>query len=88
MQEKYVTQGRKLLREHIKKHYKTANEFVVKNEFHYKQMWSWVTGTQRPNLDTAFRIEDISKGEVKARSWTLEEETDKPKKPKAKNKTS
>jgi hypothetical protein len=67
--------GRNALYKWLKDRKMTINDFVNDGKFHYKIVWAWLNGVQKPNLEMAIRIEDLTEGEVTPRAWTQKSST-------------
>jgi hypothetical protein len=81
-QAKIYSQGKKRLQEWMRDNNFSMNDFAIYAKMHYRQVWMWTSGTNRPNLMTAARIERATEGFVPCISWTEEELPSKPKKSK------
>ena len=69
MQQKYDTIGKILFKTWYKEEFGTLAELARSCCIEYKTMNGWTRGCQKPTLEHAFLVEEISKGRVPARSW-------------------
>ena len=46
-----------------------VDDFVVKYDFNQSEVYMYMSGRRNPTLAKAVKIEDITKGAIKARDW-------------------
>ncbi len=69
VQEKYGVVGKILFKAWYKEKFGNLVAFAASTGINYKTVWSWLHGVSLPTLQHACLVEDLSKGQVPARSW-------------------
>ena len=67
----YKTEGKKALQEWMKRHSLTITELVPLVKGRYQNVWAWLKGIRRPDLQSAVTIQRLTDGYVTCESWLV-----------------
>jgi transcriptional regulator with XRE-family HTH domain len=79
-QGKYVMEGIILLQEWMKEHKLSKASFAKKAKIEYRTIWRYFQRNHLPSLESAIKIEKITKGFVPCVSWESLKRLQKPRK--------